>query len=220
MSSDSNRVANYLPHFFETDDPKRARELILTNTESMSTEERWLKETPYLVGKIQHEIGISGTDVALDFGCGVGRVAKSLIEQAGCQVIGVDISSSMRRMAAEYVKDDRFRAISPEQLDAELTQGLTVSHAYAIWVLQHAADIYAEIRRLQKSVKLGGTFYFVTAPGRCVPCDLGWVNDGIDMFEAITSHGFRERRREKMDLYPDNGNPQKTLWCVTYERVE
>ena len=219
MTSDSPRVANFLPHFFETDDPKRARELILTKSDTMSSDERWLRETPYLVEKMLREIPVSKTDLVLDFGCGIGRVAKSLMERVGCGVIGVDISSSMRKMAPEYVGAGAFRAISPEQLDAELAQGLVVDHAYAIWVLQHAADVYAEIRRLQQSVKPLGRLYFVTAPGRCVPCDLGWVNDGVDMFAAITAHGFRELKREKMDLYPDNGDPQKSLWCVTYERL-
>lgn len=218
MSSDSHRVANYLPNFFETEDPNRARELILTKTDTMSTEDRWQKETPYLVEKLLRDIPLARTDRVLDFGCGIGRVAKALVDRVGCQIVGVDISSSMRKMAADYVGTSAFRAISPEQLDAELTQGLLVDHAYAIWVLQHAADLYAEVRRLQRSVKPHGRLYFVTAPGRCVPCDLGWVNDGIDMFGAISSHGFRELKREKMDLYPDNGDPMRSLWCVTYER--
>ncbi len=219
MPSDSDRVAHFLPHFFETDDLRRARELILTNTESMSTEERWVKETPYLVEKMHREIPFSRNDVVLDFGCGIWRLAKSLVDGVGCRVIGVDISSSMRRMAAEYVGGSNFRAISPDQLDTEISQGLRFDHAYAVWVLQHAVDVYAEIRRLRDSVKPLGKLYFVTAPGRCVPCDLGWVNDGIDMFQAITSHGFRKLTREKMDLYPDHGDPQKSLWCVTYERI-
>lgn len=220
MSSDSPRVANYLPHFFETEDPNRARELILTKTDTMSSEERWEKETPYLVEKILKELPLTGAELVMDYGCGIGRVAKSLVERVGCRILGVDISSTMRKMASEYVGTPAFRAIAPEHLDAELAQGLVVDHAYAIWVLQHAADIYAEIHRLQRSIKPHGRLYFVTAPGRCVPCDLGWVNDGIDMFDAITSHGFQELKRERMDLYPDNADPQRRLWCVTYERIE
>lgn len=218
MAPDSPRYANFLPNFFETDDPKRARELILTKTDHASSEDRWMKETPYLLEKIGREILITENDTLLDYGCGIGRVAKALIERFRCRVIGVDISQSMRRMAAEYVASEKFRAISPEDLDRELSSGLQVNHGYAIWVIQHAADPFAEIRRLHQSITPGGKLYFVTAPGRCVPCDLGWVNDGIDMFAAMTSQGFKEMRREKMDLYPDNGDPQKSLWCVTYER--
>ena len=219
MASDSPRFANYLPHFFETDDPKRARELILTKSDTMSSDDRWLQETPYLVDKMLAEVPVLRTDTILDFGCGIGRVAKLVIERVGCSVLGVDISSSMRQMALEYVGGSAFRVISPEQLDGELERGLLVDHAYAIWVLQHAADVYTEIRRIQKCIKPHGRFYFVTAPGRCVPCDLGWVNDGVDMFAAISTNGFKELKREKMDLYPDDGDPQKSLWCVTYERV-
>ena len=34
----------------------------------------------------------------LDYGCGIGRIAKELILKTSCKVIGVDISESMRKM--------------------------------------------------------------------------------------------------------------------------
>jgi ubiquinone/menaquinone biosynthesis C-methylase UbiE len=219
MSSDSPRYANYLPNFFETDDPKRARELILTKNFTMSSDERWEKETPYLLDKIDKALPISSEHLVLDYGCGIGRLAKAIIEKYRCRVLGIDISSSMRTMAESYVGSSLFRAIHPTQLDVELSSGLAVDHAYAVWVLQHTADPRQELRRLQHVVKPGGSLYIVNTAGRCVPCDLGWVNDGIDIYELMPTFSFQETHKEKMDLYPDENDPGKAHWLVTYQRV-
>lgn len=219
MSSDPKPIANYISNFFETDDPKRARELILTNNYSMSSEERWEKETPYLTERLTNALTPTSQSILLDFGCGIGRLAKAMIEKHGCQIIGLDISDSMRRMAREHVSSDRFQALGPDDLDRALDTGLLVDHAYAVWVLQHTAHPHDEIRRIYRALKPGGKLYLVNAPGRCVPCDLGWVNDGIDVYTTITELGFREFHREKMAIYPDNNDPSRTHWCVTYHRL-
>ena len=219
MSSDSNRVANFLPNFFETSDPERARELILTKNFTMSTDERWQQETPYLCERLGLELGLKESDTVLDFGCGVGRLAKAIIEKYKCTVIGVDTSASMREMATGYVDSSRFRALSSEHLDAEVANGLKLNHGYAVWVLQHVADLKGELARLARSIAPQGGFYLVTAPGRCVPCDLGWVNDGADIFTLTTEAGFKEMKRERLTLYPQDDAAERPHWCVTYTRV-
>ena len=218
MSSDSKPIATYISSFFETDDPQRARELILTKNYSMSSEERWEKETPYLSDKLTEALSPSSQSSILDFGCGIGRLAKALIDRHSCQIVGMDISASMRRMAEEYVRSDTFRVVAPEGLDEKSNSGPWADHAYAVWVLQHTAHPHDEIRRIHRALKPGGKLYLVNAPGRCVPCDLGWVNDGIDIYATLTQLGFRELHREKMDLYPDDNDPSRSHWCVTYER--
>ena len=219
MPEDTKRVANYIPTFFETEDPQRARELILTKNHTMSSEERWAKETPYLCDKLTAALAPSAESVLLDFGCGIGRLAKALIGRHSCRIVGVDISASMRRMAEEYVASARFRVIAPEVLDHECNPAPCADHAYAVWVLQHTAHPNDEIRRIHRALKPGGKLYLVNAPGRCVPCDLGWVNDGIDIYSSITELGFHQLHREKMDLYPDDNEPNRTHWCVTYQRL-
>jgi cyclopropane fatty-acyl-phospholipid synthase-like methyltransferase len=219
MPEDTKRVANYIPTFFETEDPQRARELILTKNHSMSSEERWEKETPYLCDKLTTALAPTAESVLLDFGCGIGRLAKALIERHACRIVGVDISASMRRMAEEYVASERFRVIAPETLDHECNPVPCADHAYAVWVLQHTAHPHEEIRRIHRALKPGGKLYLVNAPGRCVPCDLGWVNDGIDIYSTVTELGFRQLHREKMALYPDDNDPNRMHWCVTYQRL-
>jgi cyclopropane fatty-acyl-phospholipid synthase-like methyltransferase len=56
--------------------------------------------------------------VVLDYGCGIGRLAKAMIDASGCSVVGLDTSPEMRKLADDYVGSDRFIAVSPSQFDA------------------------------------------------------------------------------------------------------
>ena len=59
----------------------------------------------------------AGTKVALEIGCGMGRICLALAERFD-RVIGVDISSEMLRRARELVPD--------EQVDFRLTEGASL----------------------------------------------------------------------------------------------
>lgn len=203
MSDEKPRYANYNPNFFEADSEDWARRLILTDNDTMTGAERWERETAFLCEAIGKELNPKTTDVLLDFGCGIGRVAKAIIERYGCRVVGVDISSSMRRMALEYVRSINFSAVSPEEFDALARGGIRVNHCYAIWVLQHTLDPRAELHRIQSALTQDGLLYLVNELGRCVPCDLGWVNDGIDVFAMTAECGFKGVKEDRISLYHD-----------------
>ena len=83
--------------------------IILTPEDGMSSVHRWKTETPYLMSLIEKHI-VNGATV-LDYGCGIGRLAKPLIEKHSCDVIGVDISPNMRALAASCV-DKKFVAVA------------------------------------------------------------------------------------------------------------
>jgi SAM-dependent methyltransferase len=218
MSDEKPRYANYIPHFFETDSEDRARQLILTDNDTMTGAERWEHETNFLCEAIGRELNPQTTDVILDFGCGIGRVAKAVIERFGCRVIGLDISASMRKMALEYVQSINFSAVSPDEFDALVRGRVQISHCYAIWVLQHVVDPRAELVRIKEGLKQSGRFYFVNEPGRCVPCDLGWVNDGLDILKIIPDFGLRVVKEDRIALYPTNRDPLQWPIANTYVR--
>jgi len=177
--------ANYRPDVFEVTSVEHAKAIIVTPVPGASTEERWVKETEFLVSDIANRLGISSQSCVLDYGCGIGRISKGLIEATGCRVIGVDFSNSMRLMAPEYVLSGRFTAWSPETLDTMFVKGFRVDAAISIWVIQHVLNATEVIARIHRAIKPGGLHYSVNVPVRCVPTDAGWISDGFDVREGL-----------------------------------
>src|SRR5262249_36782985 len=93
----------YRPEIFDAADMQRAKQIILTTEgPGADTETRWAIETPYLMQLLREKLELQSDMVVLDYGCGVGRLAKTIINAVNCRVIGIDISERMRRLAEDY----------------------------------------------------------------------------------------------------------------------
>jgi ubiquinone/menaquinone biosynthesis C-methylase UbiE len=171
--------------FFEVPSLDVAKRITVTAEKGTTTEERWRKETPWIVEDMGVRVGVGPESQVLDYGCGTGRIAKGLIERFGCRVVGVDSSRSMRALAPEYVLSERFTVWSPELLDQMLAKGTRFDHACCVWVIQHVPDPGAVIRTLHAALRPGGRLYLVNGRTRCVPTNRGYVNDGYDVAEAM-----------------------------------
>ena len=179
----------YNPAVFNVADIPSAMRIILT-PEGVPTEQRWRVETPYVADLIGQRIEITPGTLLIDYGCGVGRMAKELIARHGCRVIGVDISPSMRAMAVTYVQSDRFFTCPPQMLDAMIGRGVTVDAAISIWVLQHCVFPDEDIERLRRALKPDGRLFILNNDDRAVPTvERGWVSDGLDI-KAMLSREF------------------------------
>jgi len=102
----------YFPGVFDVATPDEAVCIILT-AEGLTTQHRWATETPYFADLITNSISLSDRSLVLDYGCGIGLMAKALIDRHVCRVIGVDTSPSMRALAVGYVASDNFAARRP-----------------------------------------------------------------------------------------------------------
>jgi SAM-dependent methyltransferase len=182
----------YDPSIFAVPDERRAREIILTG-EGASSAARWETETPYLADVIARTVPLSPQTLLLDYGCGIGRLAKEMIARHNCTVIGVDISPDMRALAPSYVKSDRFTVCSPEVFHAMCSRGLRFDAALAIWVLQHCFDPVAEVAAIAASLKSAGHFFVLNnSKLRVVPTkEVTWANDGVDVWREIEQR-FRQ----------------------------
>ena len=109
----------------------------------------------------------------------MGRLAKPLIEQFGCRVIGTEISVSMQRLAREYVNSERFKIVHPAMLRE------SVDHALVVWVLQHCPNVEREIERIKLSLKEGGCLYVVNNVKMLIPTNIGWADDGRDVRQML-----------------------------------
>lgn len=174
----------YQPQVFDVSSIAEAIRIIVTPEQGTTTQERWEKETPYLVSDSGRLLGICPSTCVLDYGCGIGRVAKGLIEQFGCRVIGVDFSASMRLLAPEHVLSERFTVWSPEVLEQMIGKGFRADAAICLWVIQHVHDPNDVINRIARTLLPGSLLYALNST-RCVPTNRGWMNDGFNVQKGL-----------------------------------
>ena len=160
---------------------RQAMTVTVTPEPGTTTDERWRKETRYLVDDIGSLLPLTPESCVLDYGCGTGRIAKELIERYGCCVIGIDTSRSMRVIASAYVRSKRFTVCSPAGLDTMIARGFRADSCICVWVIQHAFSATDVIGRISRALKPGGLVYSLNQLTRSVPTDKGWLDDGFDM---------------------------------------
>lgn len=176
---------------FDCATTSQAKAIILTPEGDLTTDQRWEKETAWLLPRL-----VVQTGPILDFGCGIGRLAKHLVGPA-CPVLGIDISMSMRDQAVGYVKSDHFRTGSPEDLDRYIVDGYRATTTLAVWILQHVVDPEREIGRLAAAMEPGGRLYLVNRCHRAVPGPGGgWIDDGVSLGPLLWKAGFQMDKAE------------------------
>src|SRR5215469_1787914 len=188
----------YNPAVFNVSTISQAMSIILTPEES-TTEERWRLETPYVCDLIAKSVDIAPNSFVLDYGCGIGRIAKELIARHGCRVIGVDISPSMRALSVIYVESDRFAACAPEMLVAMTERGFRFDAAVSIWVLQHCLHPGDDVARLRSALGPSGGLFVLNDKIRRIPTvEAGWVDDSIDV-RALLMQNFDLRQEGPLE---------------------
>jgi len=172
--------AAYLPAAFSITSVEEAQQIILTPEAGLSSQERWEQETAWLLEKLKLPPGL-----VVDYGCGIGRIAKHLPNP----VLGVDISESMRRLAVSYVNRNDFGVVSPPEFEASVANGVRANSAIAIWVLQHVQQPREAVHHLAAVLHEDAPLYVVATGHRCVPgCINGeerWINDSIDVDDML-----------------------------------
>ena len=191
----------YFAGVFDRGTVESAAEIILTPESGITTEQRWVRETPYLAEMYIRDLKIrdlvKGFDfdyrpVVLDYGCGIGRMAVPLM-QAGATVIGVDISVSMRKMALEYTEGHgNFVAVSPQMFGDLVVNGLRVDAVMSTWALQHVYDISETVEKIKRAMKPKARIALTNSKKRLVPClrpqdgnpevrEMLWADDGFNL---------------------------------------
>jgi SAM-dependent methyltransferase len=203
----------YDPSIFDVRSIAEAREIILTPA-GQTSEERWEREAPYLMELLARHVTLGERSLVIDYGCGVGRMAKALIIRYGCRVIGVDISVSMRALAQVYVGSDRFIACAPDWLPS--FAHLRPDAALAVWVLQHCVRPEEDLILLRAALSTSGARLLVVNNNcRVVPVTGAlWADDGKDV-EALLRGAFRQVSRGELDVEAVSAElAESTFWGV------
>jgi autotransporter strand-loop-strand O-heptosyltransferase len=189
-----------------------ARRIILTPEGGLTTQERWETETPYLTGLVAENLKLTAGSVVVDYGCGVGRLAKELIARCGCRVVGVDISADMRSLAERYVGSDRFSTCAPEGLD--IFGEAFADAALAVWVLQHCPRVERDLERIRLSLKINGRLVVVNENHRCLPTTHGWMSDGLDLQRILLSRFDLDARGRLDPEVMTKARSETTFWAL------
>jgi ADP-heptose:LPS heptosyltransferase/ubiquinone/menaquinone biosynthesis C-methylase UbiE len=147
---------------------------------------RWEVETPLFAKEILKYCPANGS--ILDYGCGVGRLAKEILTQnPAVTVWGTDASLDMLNEAVKYVNNPKFIAATPPNL----TNKFDV--IYLVYVLQHvpAIEIREILARIHHHLKDDGIFVYCSSDYRmAIRFDQGGFFDdrflGINLQEEVS----------------------------------
>ena len=177
----------YSPKVFDVETVEDARSSILQAESPDRVARRWEIETRWCGGVIRPALALGPDSRVLDFGCGLGRLSKWLIDNVGCRAVGVDISPSMREMAVEYVGSPRFSVASYEAFRADPGLGEAFDGAFACYVLQHVERPDQDLPAIAAGLRPGGRFFLANSQTRWVPTTHGWAQDHFDVMAIAES---------------------------------
>jgi len=171
----------YQPAVFDVASAEEARSIILQAEDPAQVARRWEVETPWFGDLIVRSCGVTRDARVLDFGCGLGRLSRRIIETTGCSATGVDISPSMRKLALDHVASPRFSTASYDDFVASPALGDGFDAAFACYVLQHVERPDRDLPAIAASLKPGGRFVLINSLTRWVPTTHGWAQDQFDV---------------------------------------
>lgn len=154
---------------------------------SFGQDPRWRR---FLVARVDAGPG----DTVLDVATGTGLVARELVRQKGCAVVGLDQSPEMLAAARERTRG----------LDVTLVEGRAEELPFAdaefdaltfTYLLRYVDDPAATLRELARVVRPGGTIAMLEfgLPRRAWrPLWELWVRVGLPLAGGLISPGWRE----------------------------
>lgn len=202
---------NYDPRIFIQDTLEHAQAIILTPEQGLTTQQRWERETEWLATRIKFP---SPMPLLIDYGCGVGRIAK-LFENP---VLGIDISPTMRQQAIEYVYRAGFATTHSPMLRMMVEAGLRAQGATAIWCLQHVRDPDYDTQLLHDALVPGSYLWTLDqTTRRYVPAtyedgNFTWIDDGASVQDTLVECGFILLHEEPMPKELCEGDARLRQW--------
>ena len=179
----------YLKQVFYPKSLEHAKDICLTPDGRVP--QKFTKETMFLLDFILKENLANNYSKVADFGCGVGRMSKALIQRLGCPVTGFDISEPMLGWANEFVLSRIFTPVVYSK-EMEKTEDMNFDLVMAIFVLQHSEHPIEDIQFIHSILNKGGKFILMNEEKRFIPTGMDetrnvvWSDDGINVEEEVS----------------------------------
>jgi ADP-heptose:LPS heptosyltransferase/SAM-dependent methyltransferase len=150
-------------NLFKPKDFEEGKHAVVGDCNGFTMQQRWDAETPLFAREILSLLP-NGANI-LDYGCGVGRLAKEVLKQSSysVSVTGVDASPDMMQQARDYVNDAHFSTSAPVELGER-----KFDLCYLVYVLQHvpAIEIREILARIHYHLKEDGCLVYCSSDYR------------------------------------------------------
>jgi 2-polyprenyl-3-methyl-5-hydroxy-6-metoxy-1,4-benzoquinol methylase len=179
---------NYIKQVFDATDLEVAKNICLSK--DIRYPNKFEEETQFLINFIKEKKIINSKTRVADFGCGIGRISKEIIETFNCNIVGFDISTHMLLLADQYVENpDRFKA---QKYTKEFVWKKNKFDLFlASFVLQHSEHPERDIDFIYNNLNDEGILILVNEPERLLPVDVKegyaiWYDDKINITELVS----------------------------------
>jgi SAM-dependent methyltransferase len=178
---------NYISQIFTPTSLEHSKNICLTPDKNDPN--KFVTETNFFIDFLKNNNYVSSSTNVADFGCGMGRISKQLIDQIGCNVTGFDISYPMLLTAKNYVDSDKFITKKYSKNTKE-NYNKQFDVIICLFVLQHSEHPEFDIDFIKKSLKDDGVFILVNEDKRYVPVDIKnnmvvWHDDKIIIKDLV-----------------------------------
>lgn len=202
----------YDPSCFNVGDEEAARGIILTPEGGLTTDERWERETPYLMSLMSQMEGLGRDSVVLDYGCGIGRLSRELIDRYDCHCLGWDTSPSMRALGTDYISSPNYVAMDPK-MNWILPDDI-VTHVVAVWVFQHIPNLASIFEDLNRVCAVGAKLFVCNDTQQVIPTTTGWVGLQLDLIALLHSKGWMGEKQILDGSVMSTGIANRSFWGI------
>jgi ubiquinone/menaquinone biosynthesis C-methylase UbiE len=178
----------YRSEIFNPANLQHAKDIVLTPDPNRP--DKFEHDTKFLLDIIEKQNIVNASSIVLDFGCGMGRNSKELINRFNCNVFGTDISINMLKFATIYVDNPKLFVTCNR---VNLTECIDI--VLSAFVLQHVEKPIEEIEHIVSVLKPGGYLILLNDPKtRLYPGGFRednsviWYNDFVNIHTEVEKH--------------------------------
>ena len=202
----------YIKEAFYPQTLQQAKDICITPNNNNPN--KFEKETLSTIQVIVNEGLVCYNSEVADFGCGMGRISKAVIERFGSFVTGFDISEPMLNFAVDYTLSKKYTPVLYSKEISEDDYKEKYDLVIILFVLQHSEHPLEDISFINTILKPEGKILLINEKQRFVPTFIDnegfidWIDDGIIIEEELSKYFSKENEHP----YPNRYDNKLSVW--------